>query len=202
MPVFLTWFFLYAKLIVPIAVSVNELWVVPTYERYGLELIQTEDQNWRVDTELFLATKPYKHNSYHPKLKVNGVTSIKLGDYKSLTFCLPIFWLLVLAFKPKPKVLFYGSVYLFLFITFSVGLNIFYQLTKLLSESSDMVRVLQSGYIFVPDKPPQWLFKSLKPLLDASGHLLVLVAPIVLWLKLNWTEFNQSFETIVKVNKR
>lgn len=174
------------------AVSLNELWAVPTYERYGVELVQTETQEWRAKTRLFQATKPYAHNSHQPQLKLDGATWVELGDFKSLTLCLPLFWLLILAYKPNPKALLIGSFYLFLLIVFMVGLNIFYLTTKTLTEGGEMLRVLKSGYVFVPDSPPEWLLKVLKPLVDASFNLLILGAPVVIWLGFYWQELKQE----------
>lgn len=188
LPTLLVWFLVSSRVIVPLAVGINELWVLPTYDRYASELVQTDKQEWRLKTKLFQANKPYVHNSYHPQLKLDGATFVELGSFKSLTLCLPLFWLLVLAYKPNFKSISIGSLYLFLLIVFMVGLNLFYQITKSLVEGDEMLRVLKSGYVFVPERPPEWLPKLLKPLVDVVFNLLILAGPIMICLKFYWQD--------------
>lgn len=198
LPVFFAWFFISSRAIIPLAVGFNEFWFVPVYSNYDVELVQTEKQRWHVKTHLFQATKPYVHNSYQPQLRLDSSTLLELGDLKSMTLCLPLFWLILFAYKPTLKGFLAGSFYLLLLIFLMVGLNLFYQITKSLVEGGEMLRVLKSGYVFVPDRPPDWLLKVLKPLVDASFYLIVLAAPITIWLRLYWQEFHlkrQSTQT-------
>lgn len=188
-PAFIVWFFLAGSIIVPTAISLNKLWFTPVYQRFDAKLVQLENEQWQLKTRFFIASKPYAHNSYQPNLNFDGETTVMFGDFKMLTLCLPIFWLLFFAYKPSLTKLLVGSGYLFAFIVVLIGLNLFYQVTKVLVEGGEQLMLINHGYVYVPNKPPKWLFQTLKPIVDASVNFLVLIAPIYIWLRLYWNNF-------------
>jgi len=200
-PVFFAWAFLSPRVIAPWVVGANELWVSAFYGQYVPEVVRKEDQTWKIDTNLFLAAEKFPNNSFQPQIRLGGPAVVELGDFSNLTLAFPLYWLLVLCFRPRILLLLKGTGWLMLLILPIAALDIYYQTTKAVLgvDGVEMLRVWDEGYVFIPNLPSEIVLKVLKPIQDASFYLFVLGAPLllrVLLSKEDWAAYDEASPTL------
>jgi hypothetical protein len=195
-PIFFVWFFVISKPVVHAVVVLNQTWFNETYSNYDVGFKNTEKQGWRIQTNLFNASRPYSHNTYQPKIALNNVTHAELGDMTLFTMCLPLFWLLMLSYRLEFKKLALGTLYLFPLIAILVAFNLWYQMAQVLVGGDEYLRALKAGYVLIPERPPEWFLSVAKPIKDASVNFVVIGSPVFIWFAFYWGGFSRGVKSL------
>ncbi|MEM9669654.1 MAG: hypothetical protein AAF950_12085 [Pseudomonadota bacterium] len=203
LPLFGLWLVLSAHVFVPVAVSVQSLWLTPAYRTYEPRIVKTEgEKHWKIETNLFRAGQAYPHGAYRPGLQLDRTSSINLEYIQPLTLSLLIFWLVHLSLSPlswseisrQGEPLLTGSLQLFGIFMLLVAAKIFVGLGELMTAGDGLMRSFYLDTILVPRQPPLWLLDLLKPIIDASVFFLILVLPVALCVT-NWSKDATAMET-------
>ncbi|MDO6525927.1 exosortase/archaeosortase family protein [Motilimonas sp. 1_MG-2023] len=182
-PIVLFWQFLAGSVVIPAAMSVNEVWIEFNYKDIQAQVVKNQQNEWGVSSRLFKAEYPYLHNSYQPELKLTDFAYQPLGVTMAFTLGLPIYWLLIFMFASRRlKALFWGTAVLCVGVTINTCVSSYYIMSQLLA-SSELLRVLlPSGHVYVPSFAGDWTLFVIRPFRDVSNFLCVLILPVLLFL--------------------
>lgn len=141
------------------------------------------DDEWVIETSLFVANKEWPNNSFQPNLRNTPNTYITTGNVESYTLGVPLIWVLIYIFSCKNAKTYIRATASVLFLS-AVALILVssYQIEKVLSEDILLRILTDSYYVMLPPPSNNLLLSILKPIVDYIGVLATLVAPTVIIL--------------------
>jgi hypothetical protein len=195
-PLFIVWKLVVGSFMLPIITTVTDYATDAFYSEFQPELLfNQETTQWELKTSLFKADRPYTNNSYSPNLTVSSSTHLIIGKLAVLTLGLPLFWLLIiLSSSNKCRHLLFGTLILLALNCIYVILLVQYKINTYL-QSSELIRFYTDPYIQKAFSLPFWLFNVMKPLLDASLYMNILVVPV-------WLAFRYYQKATIDINDK
>jgi hypothetical protein len=192
-PAFLLWKISVNHLFVPVVISAADSWVKIHHAKLVPVIKYNEPKRlWEIQTNLFIAAKPWLNNTYSPNLDVSGSTFISIGHIGGVTLGLPLFWVFIVVYSRRR--LKHGLIGTGIILVLSCITAMYVAELSILSalNSEPLLRSYINSYIVIPHNAlSDWLW-VFKPFRDILAAVTLFIAPVVLCFYFNNSEHAKS----------